>query len=1184
MLQLENIQEDAEYTCSVIDTMGAVQYAHFQVHVAKDFELLGSEENWLSVRPGESVALDATAVSVDTQTPIEYFWEECIDEYEDEWASMDVDSSESTVEVAPSNYTWYRCTVTQGENQIQAFFHVSVDSQFSVEKYSDTIGAETGDEVALSVNASTSMPELSYVWYHSRYPDDEFVMAEADADIVVSFGGGLDYYCCDVSDGYAIETIYFTIYENAAVTDPSDKENADLFAPGETRILGVSGSGQAWFKIEADKTGYYRLSGSGFAEGNVSVYDEEGNLIDSRWEGYFLTADESYLVSVPYEFISYDDFGEAVDAEGILALSLAFKNYDNEFEMISCAGEWDDYNDEEEKELCVEPGSDVRLWIECDWLDGSIHYQWENSAGEIIEGAEESEYMVENVTSPVSYTVTAADDFGNQVRHEFLISLRNDFTASAVETRVEVDPGEEVTLQVNASCREGEITYQWQEWVDSDNGGWETISGETSDSYTLAPAESTGIQAVVKDEYGNIKTIDFYVEVAGKLKLKFVSGLDEEDSWPVGKDYTFAVRAVTSDKTTPITYVWEECVYNDDRYEYSEWAAEYSDWVVVDGADTESVTITAKPGDWMLRCTAYQGDDEASYWFYYYGYTGLSVDYSSTVYAQIGKNIILAVDAVTNCPPLSYEWAKWDNEADDYIVIDGATSDTLEVVVTEGENSYRCIVRDAYSRRDADICINGTDLTAAAEISLDKTVDVVISDGNSVIYKFIPENTGGYKFYVPEYEGDAPRTWLTDSDSKQIGYSDYESDEGEACEIIAQLTAGETYYLIAGTWDYEQYYKLTVVSADQEVAEEVSELLDELSSVENITLGDKAAVVSARAKYNALTAAQKELISEETLKKLTDAEEKIAELEASAQAEKEAADQAAAAETVREITSLPELNTLTLENKAAVEAARAKYDALTDDQKAKVSAEDLKKLTDAEAKIVELSAQGTGQDSLDDQKDNQQEETQKDNQQAETQGDSENGKQTEDTETSETGTSKETDNAVKKGTTYTVSNMNYKVTNADMNGKGTVTLVSGTKAVKSKLTKLTIPSSVKINGASFKVTAVYKNAFKNYKKLKNVTIGANVTTIGASAFAGDTALTKVVVGKNVVNIGKSAFSGDKKLKTLTIKSAKLKTVGKNAIKNIYKKAVIKVPKKQLKKYKKLFKAKTGFKKTMKIKK
>ena len=84
-----------------------------------------------------------------------------------------------------------------------------------------------------------------------------------------------------------------------------------------------------------------------------------------------------------------------------------------------------------------------------------------------------------------------------------------------------------------------------------------------------------------------------------------------------------------------------------------------------------------------------------------------------------------------------------------------------------------------------------------------------------------------------------------------------------------------------------------------------------------------------------------------------------------------------------------------------------------------------------------------------------------------------------------------------------------------------------------------------------------------------------------------TILNKVKIGKKtytVTSIAKNAFKGCKKLKKVTIKAAKLKSIGKNAFKGIYKKATFKVPKKQLKKYKKLIqKKKTGFKKTMKVK-
>ena len=54
------------------------------------------------------------------------------------------------------------------------------------------------------------------------------------------------------------------------------------------------------------------------------------------------------------------------------------------------------------------------------------------------------------------------------------------------------------------------------------------------------------------------------------------------------------------------------------------------------------------------------------------------------------------------------------------------------------------------------------------------------------------------------------------------------------------------------------------------------------------------------------------------------------------------------------------------------------------------------------------------------------------------------------------------------------------------------------------------------------------------------------------------------------------------VKKITIKSKKLQSVGKNALKNIYKKAVISVPKEKKKAYKKLFNGK-GQKKTVIIK-
>ncbi len=119
---------------------------------------------------------------------------------------------------------------------------------------------------------------------------------------------------------------------------------------------------------------------------------------------------------------------------------------------------------------------------------------------------------------------------------------------------------------------------------------------------------------------------------------------------------------------------------------------------------------------------------------------------------------------------------------------------------------------------------------------------------------------------------------------------------------------------------------------------------------------------------------------------------------------------------------------------------------------------------------------------------------------------------------------------------------------------GTVEL---TKSNKSK-SSITVPNTITVDGIDYKVTSVSKNAFKDNKKLKKITIGKNVKTIGTNA-----------------------FYGCKNLKTIVIQSTQLKTIGKNTFKGIYSKAKIKVPKNRFKSYKKLFNKK-GLKKTVKI--
>jgi len=76
-------------------------------------------------------------------------------------------------------------------------------------------------------------------------------------------------------------------------------------------------------------------------------------------------------------------------------------------------------------------------------------------------------------------------------------------------------------------------------------------------------------------------------------------------------------------------------------------------------------------------------------------------------------------------------------------------------------------------------------------------------------------------------------------------------------------------------------------------------------------------------------------------------------------------------------------------------------------------------------------------------------------------------------------------------------------------------------------------------------------------------------------------LTGITIGKKVTTIAKNAFSGCKKLKNITVKSKKLKTVGKKAFKGIAADAVFKCPKVKLADYETLIR-KAGAPKTAKF--
>lgn len=161
----------------------------------------------------------------------------------------------------------------------------------------------------------------------------------------------------------------------------------------------------------------------------------------------------------------------------------------------------------------------------------------------------------------------------------------------------------------------------------------------------------------------------------------------------------------------------------------------------------------------------------------------------------------------------------------------------------------------------------------------------------------------------------------------------------------------------------------------------------------------------------------------------------------------------------------------------------------------------------------------------------------------------------------------------------TVHNNNGKVEIGETDSTGVYVAISSTEAAYAPMKpcgeqRVSIASSVVIDGVKVKVTQIGENAFKNNKKVKTIIIGKNIKSIGKNAFYGakklqsvtfkGTALVEIGSGafqnansikkldlskqKVLKEIGKNAFCGCKSLKSINLNVTRLKTIGNNAFK------------------------------------
>lgn len=242
-----------------------------------------------------------------------------------------------------------------------------------------------------------------------------------------------------------------------------------------------------------------------------------------------------------------------------------------------------------EERMKVSPGNSATMQvyvypedredITCRWYhahitDAGLSYGMEGfysyTEEDLIPGAEDNAYTVENVQQREIYVCVVSDPYGNRQKCPFEVAVDNLLTVDAVGSpRKSVAPGEAATLRLTVQADDmTDITYQWYKNDDP-------ISGAEGDSYTTPPFETyTDYTCRVTDRYGNTEECWFCVFVPNHLSVQPGDGKDTL-SVKTGESATLRLT-VSADDMTGLTYRW-----------YDE------NWEAIPGAEGDTLQIDA---------------------------------------------------------------------------------------------------------------------------------------------------------------------------------------------------------------------------------------------------------------------------------------------------------------------------------------------------------------------------------------------------------------------------------------------------------------------------------------------------------------------------------------------------------------------------------------------------------------
>lgn len=497
------------------------------------------------------------------------------------------------------------------------------------------------------VATCTEGDELYYSWYRQTL-NGEMVQIEGADSATLTKEQLIEkaYYYCRVSDDYGHEQwVYFTIeIDNQFYAEAVDNDLE--VAPGGAVTLAVEAEcrdgeiSYQWYDGEWD----YDLNARPIIEGATGATLKLSGV----------SGTSSYCCRVSDEYNNSKEIWFYIRIE-------------NHLRAYPAGGTGELYVEANET-------ATLRVVAKCDV--GELTYEWrDNDSGNTYSDESGAVFTTEPITGYRRYMCSVSDAYGNVEWVEFYVAVENEFRISNADrtNTVKVLPNGTAVLTVNASCRNGALTYLWY-----DNYG--NYPDNTSSILTLENVTEMQLYTCyVQDMYGNRKEVHFVVEVDNDFTVN--QRYMEYINVPIGETTTLMVSA--SCREGGLSYRWE-C-----------FGANFE--------DQNQATLTTLPADLMRTYSCYITDD--------YGNSGtvtfiVSVENGFSVSAVGGPirylpengTTTLCVDAHCTEGELTYSWSRSGYSGHKEL---RETTDTLITEpLTESNTSYICVITDRYGNTE----------------------------------------------------------------------------------------------------------------------------------------------------------------------------------------------------------------------------------------------------------------------------------------------------------------------------------------------------------------------------------------------------------------------------------------------------------------------------------------------------